>query len=97
LGGRDGEEDTLDPISQLADPHGRDPEGLLNVAQLGERLTAALSELPHRQQQTFMLRAWQGFSVAETAHAMKCTDGTIKTHYSRAISNLRKQLGDLWP
>jgi len=97
LGARNPEEENSDPIAQLADPHGRDPEGLLNVAQLGERLTEALAALPHRQQQTFMLRAWQGFSVSETAQAMNCTDGTIKTHYSRAISNLRKQLGDMWP
>jgi len=97
LGGRNPEEERADPISELADPKGKDPEGVLNVSQLGGRLNEALGTLPQRQQQAFLLRAWQGMSVAETAHAMGCSDGTIKTHYSRAISSLRKQLGDQWP
>ncbi len=57
-----------------------------------EQLTEALANLPHRQQQVFMLRTWQGFSVAETAKMLKCTEGSIKTYLSRATEALMKSI-----
>lgn len=57
-----------------------------------EALDAALRRLPLRQQQVLLLRLWEGLSVADTARAMKCAEGSVKTHYSRAVHALRDML-----
>jgi len=57
-----------------------------------DRFLEGLDELSTRQQQVFMLRTWQGFSVAETAKMLKCSEGTIKTHLSRATEALMKNI-----
>ena len=68
------------------------PERELAGQQDIEKVTDALKILSPRQQQCFMLRSWEGFSVIETARAMKCSEGSVKTHYSRAKQSLRAAL-----
>ena len=83
-----------DPIQQAHDHQGITPEFKLQLGQASQKLIAAVEQLPIRQQQTFLLRLWEGMSVAETAIAMSISEGSVKTHYSRALSTLRQQLED---
>lgn len=58
------------------------------------RVIKALQQLPLRQQQTFLMRAWQEFSTRETAFALSISENSVKTHYARATRQLRRLLGD---
>ncbi|TQV86278.1 RNA polymerase sigma factor [Exilibacterium tricleocarpae] len=84
-------------IDQLPDPQGRQPWQELHREDGLGRLGKAVEKLPLRQQQAFLLRAWEGLSVAETAAAMGCSAGSVKTHYSRATHSLRASLEEYVP
>jgi RNA polymerase sigma-70 factor, ECF subfamily len=92
LTGNRQEDDPEDLIQEVADPRNETPLRLLEQAQLGKRLDQVIRELPLRQQQAFLLRCWEGLDVAETAQAMGCSEGSVKTHYFRAVQSLRQKL-----
>jgi RNA polymerase sigma-70 factor (ECF subfamily) len=90
----DRENDEVDAIAQAPDTN--DPGPLLRLAdsEAAFALDSALAKLPPRQRQAFLLRIWEGFDVAATATAMRCSDGSVKTHLSRALAALRRILED---
>jgi RNA polymerase sigma-70 factor, ECF subfamily len=92
-GGGEGEAH-LDELTAIADPAAGDPASTLAHRQTLEKLLHALERLPLRQQQAFLLRSWEGLDVAETALAMGCSAGSVKTHLSRAMISLRAAVGD---
>jgi RNA polymerase sigma-70 factor (ECF subfamily) len=55
-------------------------------------IEAEISCLPDRQREAFLLRYWEEFDVAEAARAMGCSEGSVKTHCSRAVHALAKAL-----
>lgn len=88
-----------DDVEQLdiVDEQALNPAEFLDQAVTVEEIQAAIAGLPVRQQQAFMLRAWEGFDTQTTASIMNCTEGSVKTHYHRAIQGLRATLSHLNP
>ncbi|MEM7255618.1 MAG: RNA polymerase sigma factor [Pseudomonadota bacterium] len=87
-----GENDDRDLIEQAPDRLTPSPTNARVDAEFADALERAVATLPLRQQQTFLLRAWEGLDVKQTAKAMGCTQGSVKTHYSRAVRKLREAL-----
>lgn len=93
-----GEDDEALDIGQMhPSPEVTEPEARSVLDGATEEVERALAALPLRQRQAFLLRSWEGLSVADTATAMDCSEGSVKTHYSRAVHRLRDALGAHWP
>ena len=89
--GREGDEDA-DPLESLPAPGGENPGEALERTQVLEILEKEISRLPARQREAFLMRYWDELNVAETARAMRCSEGSVKTHCSRAAHALQAAL-----
>jgi RNA polymerase sigma-70 factor (ECF subfamily) len=90
-GGEDGEE--RDPLETIdVEDDSDEPSAQLERSQTIKIIEKALEKLPARQREAFVLRYWEEMDVAETAKAMGCSDGSVKTHCSRAVHSLAIEL-----
>ena len=93
--GRDGEDDQ-DPLEtlQAAGDSNREegPQDRLERSQIVEIIEKEVTKLPARQREAFLMRYWEELDVAETARAMGCSEGSVKTHCSRATHALAAAL-----
>ena len=95
LAGKEGGEEA-DPLETLAPAEDSNqalgPPDHLEKSQLIVLIENELKELPPRQREAFLLRYWEELDVAETAQAMGCSEGSVKTHCSRAAHTLASAL-----
>lgn len=93
LGGEDGDADPLETLEvEDAANVPASPAEQLEQSQVMAAIEAAVSALPARQREAFLLRYWEELDVSETAKAMGCSEGSVKTHCSRATHALAKVL-----
>jgi RNA polymerase sigma-70 factor, ECF subfamily len=93
--GHDGEEpvDLLDTLEALQSTEGTESAAdALSRTQLLQAIDSEVQKLPPRQREAFLMRYWEEFDVAETASVMGCSEGSVKTHCSRAVHALARAL-----
>ena len=78
--------ETLQAAGESRESEG--PVGRLEQSQLLEIIEEEIKKLPARQREAFLMRYWEEMDVAETAQAMGCSEGSVKTHCSRAAHTL---------
>ena len=93
LGGEDEDGDPLETleVDELSNIPAS-PADRLEQSQVMASIEEAVQALPQRQREAFMLRYWEELDVSETAKAMGCSEGSVKTHCSRATHALAKVL-----
>ena len=93
------EDSDFDPLETLETEESSQssptPADLLEQSQLLEIIEKELKRLPPRQREAFLLRYWEEMDVAETASVMGCSQGSVKTHCSRAAHALAEALRNL--
>ena len=91
--GEDGEDsDPLEVLTSTDNDARAEPEAQLEQRQTMALIEDALTKLPARQREAFVMRYWEDMDVAETALAMGCSQGSVKTHCSRAVRALAATL-----
>lgn len=91
--GEDGEEsDPLEILTSANHDKRDEPEAQLDQRQTMRLIEEALHQLPTRQREAFVMRYWEDMDVAETAAAMGCSQGSVKTHCSRAVRAMANSL-----
>lgn len=92
-GGEDGDFDLLETLHALEDTMGTESASdAVSRGQILKLIDTEVEQLPARQREAFLLRYWEEFDVAETAVVMGCSEGSVKTHCSRAVHALAKAL-----
>ncbi len=92
-GSEDGEFDLLETLNlQDSSEQTESAEKSHSRAQILHEIENEIQELPARQREAFLMRYWEEMDVAETAAAMGCSEGSVKTHCSRAVQALSKAL-----
>ena len=85
-----------DPLEILGGDSGANtqetPESRYTQGQIITAIETELTKLPPRQREAFLMRYWEELDVAETAAAMGCSEGSVKTHCSRATHTLAAAL-----
>jgi RNA polymerase sigma-70 factor (ECF subfamily) len=88
-----GEFDLLETFAGASESHSvESSEDATRRAQILREIELQIQELPGRQREAFLMRYWEEMDVAETAAAMGCSEGSVKTHCSRAVQALSKAL-----
>jgi RNA polymerase sigma-70 factor (ECF subfamily) len=91
--GEEDDQDPLDTLQEAGDANREEsPQAKLERSQVIEIIEQELSRLPTRQREAFIMRYWEELDVAETARAMGCSEGSVKTHCSRAAHALATAL-----
>lgn len=89
----DGDFDLLETLQVVEDTLGTESAAeAVSRDQILRLIEHEVAGLPDRQREAFLLRYWEEFDVAETAAAMGCSEGSVKTHCSRAVHALAKAL-----
>lgn len=88
-----GDFDLLESLATLdASLTGESASDTVSRGQMMAKIEEQVAQLPARQREAFLLRYWEEFDVAETASLMGCSEGSVKTHCSRAVAALARAL-----
>ena len=91
--GSDGDFDILETLEALGSSlESESAAESVSRAQILQIIDDEVAQLPARQREAFLLRYWEELDVAETAVTMGCSEGSVKTHCSRAVHSLARAL-----